>query len=275
MSDQTLDQIAPGGVIQLNPPSSLDDATFDSLFPAEPSQVPQAAPQPTAKPGQQPPVTSPVTPQNDFFLKGDRTVYKTVEDATKGINEKDTLIEQLRQRYALTTGIDPITGKPVVVNGTPQDAIDYSTQPDKYLDDLYNAAKKGTPEEYKNVQQKFLFDSLKPLAPLMQKVARDQAADALVTEVPGAKGFVGSANFTKAVEANPSLKSAIAVSEGDQRFYHQLPGLYKLAYQVAQGLQLPEILAANAATQIKPTQTTQTTPPRTTVQPTTASSPTT
>ncbi len=40
MPEPTLDQIAPGGVIQLQgSPAGLDDATFDSLFPAEPSQA--------------------------------------------------------------------------------------------------------------------------------------------------------------------------------------------------------------------------------------------
>jgi hypothetical protein len=107
----------------------------------------------------------------------------TAEDAAKGVNEKDTLIEQLRQRYALTTGIDPITGKPVGVNGQPQpDQIDYTQQPDRYLDDLYNAAKKGGPEAYLDVQQKFIFDSVKPLQPILQKAARDQASESLVAK---------------------------------------------------------------------------------------------
>jgi cell division septation protein DedD len=264
---QTLDQIAPGGTVQLNDsPGGLDDATFDSLFPAESTSqiVTQTVQQPvTAKPETQQPSTS----QPEFFLKGERSVYKSSEDATRGLNEKDALIEQLRQRYALTTGIDPITGKPVVLNGTPQGATDYSTQPDLYLNDLYEAAKKGGPEAYRDVQQKFIMDTVKPLQPILFKAAKDQALETLATELPAAKGFIGTPNYNKALETNPSLKQAISTSEADYRFHHQLPGLYKLAYLTSQGQQLPELLKAQA------TQTTQTTqqPVRTTVQSTTPS----
>src|ERR1700686_2709185 len=106
MSEPTLDQIAPGGFAQLGQsPAGLDDATFDSLFPAEPSQAIQPSQQVAAK---QDPQT---TQQDQFFLKGGKSVYKTAEEAVKGLEVKDTLIdeqkatiEQLRQRYALTTG---------------------------------------------------------------------------------------------------------------------------------------------------------------------------
>src|SRR6202790_2775662 len=271
----TLDQIAPGGVVQLNNAAGgLDDATFDSLFPAEPSKVTQATQQPTAKPDQQiqPTVTQTQTQQDQFFLKGDKSVYKTAEDEQRGINEKDAVIEQLRQRYALTTGIDPITGRPVASNGQTQESVDYYQQPDQYLDALYNAAKKGGPEAYRDVQAKFMMDVLKPLQPVIQKAARDQANEALTVLIPGAKGFVGSANYNKALEDNIELKQAISISEQDQRFHSRLPGLYKLAYQTAQGMQLPELLKANASQTQNTSQTqTQGQPVRTTVQSTTSS----
>lgn len=278
MAEPTLDQIAPGGVVQLNnAPGGLDDATFDSLFPAEPSQtqsVQQTTAQPVTQQTQQTQTTQPVTQptQNDFFLKGDHSVYKTAEEAAQGINQKDALIEQLRQRYALTTGIDPITGKPVAAQGQPQEAVDYYQQPDQYLDALYNAAKKGGPEAYRDVQAKFLFDALKPLQPVIQKAARDQALESLATEIPGTKGFVGTVPYTKALDLNPELKQAISISESDQRFHSRLPGLYKLAYLTAQGMQLPELLKAQASQTQTPTQTqTQGQPVRTTVQQTTSS----
>jgi hypothetical protein len=281
MPEATLDQIAPGGVIQLgNAPAGLDDATFDSLFPAEPSQT-QSAQQTTAKQDTQQTqqvqqtqsTTQTQTQQDQFFLKGDRSVYKTAEDAQRGINEKDAVIEQLRQRYALTTGIDPLTGKPVGINGQPQAEVDYSTQPDRYLDDLYNAAKKGGPEAYRDVQQKFILDTVKPLQPILQKAAKDQAIETLTTELPAAKGFVGSPSYTKALELNPEIKQAITVGETDSRFHSRLPGLFKLAYYAAQGMQLPELLKAQA-TQTQTTSQTQQvhgTPVRTTVSSTTPS----
>jgi hypothetical protein len=281
MPEPTLDQIAPGGVVQLNgAPAGLDDATFDSLFPAEPSQVVQPTQQVAAKldtqQTQQTQQTQVQQDPNGYFLQGEKSVYKTAEDAKRGINEKDAVIEQLRQRYALTTGIDPITGRPVGINGQTQDTVDYSAQPDRYLDDLYKAAKEGGPQAYKDVQQKFIFDTVKPLQPILQKAAKDQAIEVLTTEVPAAKGFVGSQNFSKALELNPELRDAISVGEHDQRFHSRLPGLYKLAYLTAQGMQLPELLRAQATqTQTtSQTQQTQAQPVRTTVQPTTAASPT-
>jgi hypothetical protein len=276
-----LDQIAPGGVIQLNnAPAGLDDATFDSLFPAEPSQqVTQPVQQATATPEAQQTTqqTTQTQPSQDqYFLKGEKSLYKSAEDAVQGLNQKDALIEQMRQRYALVTGMDPITGKPVGVNGQPQTEVDYASQPDKYLDDLYNAAKKGGPEAYRDVQQKFIMDTVKPLQPILQKAARDQAVETLSAEIPAAKGFVGSANFQKALEANPDLKQAITVGETDHRFHSRLPGYYKLAYLTAQGMQLPELLRAQATQTQSTSQTQQVVqqPVRTTVQPQTSSSPT-
>lgn len=277
----TLDSIAPGGVVQLNnAPGGLDDATFDSLFPATtPQTETQSTQQTTATQGAQQTTQATQTQstttqtQDQFFIKGDRSVYKTAEDAVKGVNEKDALIEQLRQRYALTTGIDPITGKPVTNQGQPQEAPDYYQQPDQYLDALYNAAKKGGPEAYRDVQAKFLFDALKPIQPVFQKLAKDQAIATLGTEIPGAKTFVDTPSYTKALDLNPELKQAISISESDQRFHSRLPGLYKLAYLTAQGMQLPELLRAQA-TQTQTTSQTQQTqgqPVRTTVQATTAS----
>jgi hypothetical protein len=278
MPEPTLNQVAPGGVVQLNnAPAGLDDATFDSLFPAEPSQqvVTQPVQQVPANAGQQTQQQvqqTPQTQQDQFFLKGDKSVYKTAEDAQRGINEKDAVIEQMRQRYALVTGVDPITGKPVGINGQPQEAVDYYQQPDQYLDALYSAAKKGGPEAYRDVQAKFLFDALKPLQPVIQKAAKDQAVEILAQEIPNAKPFIGSPHYAKALELNPELKNAISISEQNQQFHSRLPGLYKLAYLTAQGMQLPELLRAQATqTQTPSTQVQQTQQVRTTVQPQTPS----
>lgn len=286
-----LDQIAPGGVVSLDKaPAALDDATFDSLFPADgtstvtqPVQQAQKTAQPdntqqTNQTQTQTTTTQTQPTQNDFFLRGDRSVYKTGEDAVKGLNEKDALIEQLRQRYALTTGIDPITGKPVTQATQQQAEPDYFNNPAQYLDDLYNAAKKGGPEAYRDVQAKFIFDAVKPLQPILQKAAKDQAISS--SEIQGLDKFVGSPSYTKALDANPELKQAISVGETNPGFYSRLPGLYKLAYLTAQGMQLPELLKANAS-QTQTTQSTtqqaqpvrQTQPVRTTVQQTTSNQP--
>lgn len=272
MPEPTLDQIAPGGVVNLNnAPAGLDDATFDSLFPADTSPAIQPAQQVTAQPVTQPVQQTPqTTPQDQFFLQGDKSRYKSLEETVQGVNQKDALIEQLRQRYALTTGIDPITGKPVAAAGPTQETTDYYQQPDRYLDDLYAASKKS-PEAYRDVQGKFLFDALKPLQPILQKAARDQAVESLSLEVPNAKAFIGTPSYTNTLELNPQLKEAITISEHDSRFHSRLPGLYKLAYLTAQGMQLPELLKAQQTQSTSQTQQVQQGQPvRTTV---TASTP--
>lgn len=270
-----LDTLAPGGVVQLqNAPAGLDDATFDSLFPSEPRQLATPAVQQPHQPdgNTAPPVNqqTPPAPQTpaEPFIKATKSVYKTSEDAIKGIDEKDSLIDQLRQRYALTTGIDPITGKPVSQAVQPQQ-IDYTQSPDLYLKDLYEAANSGDPTKYAAVQEKLIADKMKPLQPLISQVVKEQALKAIAGENPEAGKFIESPAFQKTLEENPDLKAAIATAETDSRFHTRLPGLYKLAFRAGQGMQLPDLIAAAKVGQ--PPQNSQPQPVRTTVQPTTLS----
>ncbi len=243
-----VDQVAPGGVIQLqNAPAGLDDATFDSLFPSDGvSTVVQPAQQAQPQGTQQQPQVSPTAPvTQEYFLKGAKSVYKSREAAEEGINNKDAIIEQLRQRYALTTGVDPITNQPVGPTSGPVVSDDYTQNPTKYLDDLYAAAKQGGPQAYTQVQQKLIMDTLKPFAPMLGNMAKTQALDTVGKENVEAVKFVNSPAYQKTLEANSDLASAIATAESDSRFYSRLPGLYKLAHLAGQGMQLPELLAAN------------------------------
>jgi len=266
-----LDNVAPGGIVQLdNAPAGLDDATFDSLFPVDgPSKEvtqPQSA-QPTGTNASTQTVNKDGQPSNDtFFLKGDKTVYKSAEEAVRGLNQKDTLIEQLRQRYALTTGIDPITGQPIaqaIVKGNPDN---YVENPNRYIEDLANASKKD-PSAVASVQQKFVMDSLAPLQPIIEVAVQTNALKTLAAENADAAKFVDTPLYQKTLEANPELGGAIAAAKSDPRFHSRLPGLYKLAYLTGQGMQLPELLAA--ATPQK-----QTTQVRTGIQPSTLAPPT-
>jgi hypothetical protein len=279
----TIDQLAPGGVIQLaNSPAALDDATFDSLFPADGGQSTQRsaqqtqqaqgtqAVQQTQQTQQQQTV---VQQQSDApFLKGDSSVYKTAEAAIEGLNQKDALIKTLRTRYALTTGVDPVTGQPVG-QAQQQASNDYSTNPSQYLDDLYKASKSGAPEAYSAVQAKFVMDTLKPLAPVMQQAAKQQALETVAKDNVEIPKFVASPVYQRTLDANPDLSDAIRTAESDYRFHSRLPGLYKLAHMAGQGLQLPELLKASQQTQTSQTQTqsTQQQQVRTTAQPTTLS----
>ena len=271
-----LDQVAPGGIVDLSKaPGGLDDATFDSLFPAEPTQkviapVQQAQNTQGTQQTQQTQTTQTATQATvtEPFIKGDKSVYKTADAAIEGINQKDALIEQLRQRYALTTGIDPITGQPVGQATQPLND-DYTQNPNKYLDDLYSAAKQGGPQAYTQVQQKLIMDTLKPFAPALNSLAKGQALESVAQSNPEAAKFVTTPAFQKTMDANPDLASAIATAESDYRFHSRLPGLYKLAHLAGQGMQLPELLKANASqTQTQQTQV-RTTAQQTTLTPST------
>lgn len=281
MPQPTLESVAPGGVVNLsNAPASLDEATFDELFPAEPrSQVaaPQAPPSTTpagtqpapAAPAVQQPTTPVQAVTSAPFLKGERSIYNSPEAAVVGINEKDALIESLRQRYALTTGIDPVTNKPV--GQVSQAPSSYYDNPNQYLKDLYEAAQKS-PEAYRDVQLKFFSDAFAPqlsaLQPLIQQSAKDAAVTETAKEIPAIKDFISTPTYQRVLDQSPDLKGAIVAAETDHRFHSRLPGLYKIAFLAGQGLQLPEILRAQ---QTVPPQTQVT--PRPTAQPGTLTPP--
>jgi hypothetical protein len=178
------------------------------------------------------------------------TVYKSAEEAIKGIEHKDALIEQLRSRYILERGIDPITGQQVQLQQTVQQS-NYMSDQKRYVDDLTAAAAKGDYQGIHNAQTKLIFDALAPLAPVMSNLAKQQAIDTVSLELKDFREFYGSDNYKAALNESPDLKDAIQRSEQDIQHNQRLSGLYKVAYRVSQGLRLPDLLKAqpaNAAT---------------------------
>jgi hypothetical protein len=235
---------APGG-----------DLTFDQLFPSDADSVtataePQATQTPTesVQPSPAPqPVPQVQAPPDEPFVKGEKTVYKTREAAIDGINQKDAIIEQLRTRFALTTGIDPLTGQPVTAAAPTGPAPkNYAQDHKAYLTDLANAAQKGDPDGYGAAQAKFIYDVLEPVVPILTQTAREQAIRATESDVKDFRTFYGSPEYRAALDSNPELKGAIEFAESDLRNQSRLPGLYKLTYQVSQGMRLPEMLRAQA-----------------------------
>jgi len=237
---------APGG-----------DISFDELFPAEgttqattlgnpPSVAPQA-PQPEAQP----------SAEEQFFLKTGNSVYKTEADAIKGVTEKDQLIENLRQQHIQATGLDPVSGRPVGAPRAPQgQQTPVSTTESNFAQDgaayvraLTDAYQRQDWNAYGRTQQKFLYDSLAPIAPVFVNAAKQQAISAAESDIKDIRGFIGSEDYNKTLGSNEVLKQAIAAAESDMSYHQQLPGLYKLAYQANQSRTLPELLkAAQAAT---------------------------
>jgi hypothetical protein len=240
-------------------PGGLDDAAFDALFPADGVSNAPAAPQvqqtetPAVPTQVAPPVVQTQTPE-DVFIKGDKTVYKTREAAIEGLNNKDSLIDTLRQRYALATGIDPITGQPMQASA-PQVApvqVNYSENPEQYMNDLIKAGELG-PKAIAQVQQKFIRDTVgQNVVQAANDIARTKAINTVNADIKDFGTFIGTDGYNKALDVVPELKNAIATAESDAQFSGQLPGLYKAAYLIGKGLQVPQAIAAANQLQNQP-----------------------
>ncbi len=219
------------------------DLPFDDLFsgdgnqPASPAAV--AQPQAVTPPAPVPPATT-----NDTFLKAGNTVYKTREEAERSLAYKDEVVERLRNLEIQRTGIDPLTGK--VVPREPQGPVNYTQNPDKYLEDLFNAATKKDPGKYVEAQQRLIFDTLGPLQPVIADFTKQQAVANVCQEIKDFAAFRGSADYTATLEALPELAGAIQLAESDMNFASRLPQLYKTAYWATHGRKTPELVAAAA-----------------------------
>lgn len=171
------------------------------------------------------------------------TVYKSLEETAKGIEHKDALIEQFIQREILRTGVHPITGQPVQLTSV-QQPQSYMQDPKRYYQDLVSAAQKSDPDAVWKTQTQLIFDALAPYAPVMANLAKQQAIDTLSAEIKDFREFYNGEDYKKALAETPDLKDAIERAEVDNAHHQRLPGLYKVAYRVSQGLRLPEILKA-------------------------------
>lgn len=249
------------------------DLSFDSLFPAEPSDAQlQAAPPPqpvtAAPPVPAAPQAPPAAVPEEPFLQGSKSVYKTRDAAIDGINQKDVVIEQLRQRFVLATGVDPLTNRPASAAPAAPQSPNYAQDAQRYVTDVAAALQRGDVNAYRDAHTKLIFDVLEPVAPALFQTLEEQALRKLDSEVPNSRSFVGSADYQSVLEANPDLRDAIEISRSDMRLAPRLPGLYKLAYQASQGMRLPELLKAQ-----QPQPPAQPTPVRTTTPATTPDAP--
>jgi len=246
-----------------NAPSALDSATLNELFPAEPmATTAVVVPTPVTPTPAPAATTTPAPTPDEPFLKGSESVYKTREAAQRGLDEKDSLIKQLRQSYSLATGVDPITKQPINAIA-PQGNESYVLNPKKYVADLQDAK---SPEQLAKVQQKFVFDTFQPIAPAISSMTKNAAIKQVADALPDFGTFYGSSEYKSTLEANPDLKEAVEMAESDIAFHPRLAGLLKLTYLTNKGMQLPELLKKAAAPQT--TAPTRTSPTPTTVAPT-------
>jgi hypothetical protein len=227
------------------------DMSFEDLFgnPSEGLVVTDPNAQTTAPPNGEPPTPvepqAPVQPKFEFQTKTG-TVYKSMEEAIKGTEEKDTLIETLRQEFITRTGIDPVTRRPVVQHEQPRSYMD---NPAQFTKDLRKAVEANDDAAYAQANIKLLADMLAPIEPLVTKYAQQSAVEQVSGQIKDFQTFRGSQDFNKVMDTNATLKNAIQVAESDIRLANQLPELYQLAYYAAQGMKTPDLIQAARAAQ--------------------------
>jgi len=225
---------------------SLDDVfgTADSPNPNDPQ--PQATTQDVTPPAQQ------VTPAEPFLKASTGTVYKSAEDAVRGIEQKDALIQKLRQEAIERTGVDPVTGQPV--QKAPQ-VVNYTQDSEKFLTDLRDAATKGDTKKYTDIQKQFVQDVIAPYAPMLTGYAKQQAVDAVSAKYSDFKQFAQSEDYVQTLNENPILKNSIAMAESSPERTADLTEFYTMAHRLNSARKLPEIVQQQhaVATQVRPT----------------------
>lgn len=260
-----------------NPP--VGDEDFDSLFqrvgvdgeslvnsniiPTEPTSAPQ---EPAA---QAQVVAAPEAPK--FELKTSTgTVYKTTEDAIKGIETKDRTIEQLRSMLSAVTGEDPLskTGiKPGTTNA-PQKPVSYLQDDVRFAQDLTQAAELGQKtndwKAYRNTLGQFVYEVVQsavgPYMPVVQNVGKQQALENVSKEVPDFRSFYGSADYQKVLEQRPKLAGYIKTLEGNATMQEDLAEQYRDVWNEYQVKRLAELAS-------KPSPAPQNPTPRVPLQP--------
>lgn len=218
------------------------DAAWDDIFATGDGAAPATNSQPTDNtPGVGAAAPQASTPEAPF-LQSEHSVYKTAEEAIKGTNEKDALIDQLRSQLETQTGHDPITGRPDA--NIPQS---YLQNPAGYVEALSKAVQDGDAEAYAGTQTRLMDEYLAPIAPLLSHVAKTNAVQSVGSELQGFSEFMGGDSYKETLDAVPELGEAIEAAESNLALQSKLPQLYKLAYFADRGRRLPEIMQASAS----------------------------
>lgn len=188
-----------------------------------------------------------------FLKTSTGTVYKSADDAVKGIEHKDALIAQLRQEATERTGVDPI--KPKVT--TEPDS--YIENPKKYFEDIRKATNE---QEVLAVQGRYIQEQLAPYAPLIAGMAKSRAVEEVAAEVPEIQTFLRSAEYQQTLEKYPLLKNSIGIGESNPAAAGDLAQLYRMAYSASAGMNLSKIVQTNsreAVAETRPTVSSTTT----------------
>lgn len=242
-----------------NPPGG--DADFDSFFSREGAQgegIADSNAIPTVEPTTEPtepvaaqPVAPPEPPK--FEIKTSTgTVYKTAEDAVRGIEQKDQLISQLRSMVSAVTGEDPLRKAGAVPGQTTVQTkpVNYHQDPRRYAEDLTKAAeygqKTGDWKPYQTVQDQHTFEIVQsavgPYMPVVQNVGRQQAMDEVSRTVPDFRSFYNSDAYNKVLESRPKLAGLIQIAETQPTLQEELKELYLSVWDTSQAAKLPELI---------------------------------
>lgn len=252
-----------------NPPTGDED--FDSLFQRigidgesiANSNVVSAEPTTeAAEPAPQAPAPTPEPPK--FELKTSTgTVYKTAEDAVKGIETKDRTIDQLRSMLAAVTGEDPLakSGAKPAQTTAPQQPVSYLKNPARFAEDLTQAAeygqKNGDWSKYANVLDQRTYEVVQaavgPYMPVVQNVGKQQAMEAISRDVPDFRNFYGSTDYQKVLETRPKLANYIKTLEGNPTMQEDLAEIYRSVWNESQVHKLAELAAKPAPVPQNPT----------------------
>jgi hypothetical protein len=239
----------------------------------------------TATTGTDSPTTTGATTPASFELRAGESVYRSVEEAQRGIEHKDQLIQFFRQQEIQRTGVDPLTGQRVAPGqmsqmGQPQAPIRYIDDPNRYAQDLSEAARIGAQtgdySKYQAVQRQLATEQMEtqfaPYQSVLQNFVETSAVQQVSASTPEFSKFYSSPEFKKTLDANPLLKMGIENAKSNPQFASQLPELYKQVYTVAENARLKAQLAelqkasqinSNAQTQVRPTAQPTTTQPQT------------
>jgi hypothetical protein len=242
-------------------PASLADVNLDDIFGEAGQNDPNA--HAASQPNVEPPAPATTSPE-PFLKAATGTVYKTADDAVRGIEQKDALISKLRQESIARTGVDPVTGQRVP---EPNQPVSYLSDGKKYVEDLANAATKNDPNEYVRIQSQLAQEQMAPYLPLLTEFAKSKAINDLAHTNPAAREFIGSADYNKTLESYPALGEAIQFAEQNPAAGQRLGEFYSMAVALNSSLKLPEQVRSTplVAQTIRPTVTSSASHPPPTV----------
>ena len=202
------------------------------------------------------------TPASPFLSTSTGTVYKSAEEAARGIEHKDSVIARLRSEAIERTGIDPLTGQPVAKPAPVAEAPKpYSQNGEQFIKDLADAATAGDMNRYVSIQAKLAQEQTAQFIPMLNEFSINKAVDVVGSKYSDFRTFKNSSAFQETLNDNPALKQAIQYAEANATQASDLKDMYEIAYKLNSARIIPEALrTAPAAQAVRPTTTSTATP---------------